>query len=137
MRKNKRIRKKDGFADTRFYPHKNHPANYRRIGKDDIEYMTFTHHDIVTIDGKKYITIPLSDNIEKKVQEKNKGKNKKEISYAYPKVFVGKRSALGRENKSYSFKENDKNKINKLFETLPKEKVRYSSNSKKAKKKKT
>ena len=135
--KNKRKKKQDGFAKTKHYPHRSHPANYKKLGNDDIEYITFTHHDVVDIGGKKYITIPLSDNIEKKVREKNKGKDKKEISYAYPKVFVGKRSALGSEAREFSLTSEDVKKVNYLFKTLPKEKVRYSSNSKKAKKKKT
>lgn len=135
--KNKRKKKQDGFARTKNVPHKRHPANYRKLNNDDIEYITFTHHDVVTIDGKKYITIPLSDNIEKKVQEKNKGKDKKEISYAYPKVFVGKRSALGSESNGFYLNSKDKETVDYLFKILPKEKVKYSSNSRKAKKKKT
>lgn len=128
-------RKSGGFADTRFYPHMNHPANYRNIGNDFVEYITLTHHDVVEIDGKKYITIPLSDNIEKKVRMKNKGKKDRDISFVYPKVYVGRRSSLGRENKSYSFTPSDAKKVNELFETLPRENVRYTSNSRKAKKK--
>lgn len=124
-----RQRKKSGFADTKQNPHKNHPANYRKIGNDNIEYVTFTHHDIVDIDGYKYKTIPLSDNIDKNVQRDNKTKNTKDISYVFPKVYVGKRSALGKENNDYGLTKEDYVLINMLFDTLPKEKVSYTSNS--------
>lgn len=134
MRKNNH-KKRTGFADTKEYPHRNHPANYRRLGNDDIEYITFTHHSIVTINGKQYITIPLHDNIDKKVQKKNKNKKNKDISYAYPKVFVGKRSALKSEKTECCFVEKDKVLIDKLYNSLPKENVTYTSNSKKEKKK--
>lgn len=130
-----RQRKKSGFANTKVYPHKNHPANYRRIGVDDIEYITFTHHDKVKVNNKTYETIPLHDNINIKVQKANKNNLQKDISFAYPKVYVGKRSALKSEITDCSFVEKDKILVNKLFDTLPKEKVNYTSNSKKSKKK--
>lgn len=126
-----RQRKKSGFANTKHYPHKNHPANYRNIGNDIVEYITFTHHDIVKLNDKEYATIPLTDNIDKRVQKKNKGKHKKDISYAYSKVFVGKRSALGKGNDNYSLLSEDKQIVDDLYKTLPREYVPYSTNSKK------
>lgn len=128
---NDRKRKKSGFANTKEYPHKRHPANYRKTGKDDIEYITFTHHDIVDINGKKYVTIPLLDNIDKTIQKKNKGKKNKEISYAFPKVYVGKRSSLGKEEKKFEFTKDDYVLISKLFNELPKENVSYSKKTRK------
>lgn len=114
-----RTRKKSGFARTKNYPHKRHPATYNRIGNDEIEYITFTHHNPARINDKTYNTLPLSTNID--VSERGKSK-----SYAFPKVFVGKRSALGKEDKKF---------VDSLFKTLPKEKVPYSTNSKKKKRK--
>lgn len=131
----RRIRKSGGFADTKEYPHRKHPANYRNIGNNIVEYITLTHRDVVEINGKRYITIPLSDNIDKRVRMKNKGKKDKDISFVYPKVYVGRRSSLGRENKTYSLTPSDEKKVDELFDTLPREYVRYSSNSRKAKKK--
>lgn len=130
-----RQRKKSGFADTKEYPHRNHPATYRSVGDDIVEYVTFTHHDIVKLNDKEYATIPLTDNIDKRVQGKNKGKHKKDISYAYSKVFVGKRSALGKENSNYSLTFEDKQLVDCLYKTLPREYVKYTSNSRKVHKK--
>lgn len=130
-----RQRKRSGFADTKEYPHRNHPAVYKNVGDDIVEYITFTHHDVVEINGKKYMTIPLNDNIDKRIQKLNKGRNKKEISHAYSKVFVGKRSALGKENNNYSLTSEDKQIVDNLYKTLPREYVKYISNSRKAYKK--
>ena len=121
-----RTRKKSGFARTKNYPHKRHPATYNRIGNDEIEYITFTHHNPAKINDKTYNTLPLSTNID--VSERGKSK-----SYAFPKVFVGKRSALGKEDKNLSLTKEDKKFVDSLFKTLPKEKVPYSTNSKKKK----
>ena len=126
-KKKSRARKKTGFADTKSYPHKNHPATYNRLKGDNVEYITFTHHNPAKIGNQSYETIPLNKNIEK---EKRKTKEK---SFAFPKVFVGKRSALGRENKKYSLVDEDKKIVKNLFKTLPRENVPYTSNSKKKK----
>lgn len=123
-----RTRKKSGFADTKNYPHKRHPAKYRRLDNDDIEYITFTHHDKVEINGETFPTIPLNSNINKEER-----KHSKKISYVFPKVFIGKRSALGAENKRYDLINKDNIFVNELFNTLPKEKVSYSNKSKKKK----
>lgn len=122
-------KKKTGFADTRRYPHKNHPARYRRSGgSDDIEYLTTTHHEEVLINGKKVETIPLDNNIN---PEERKDSSKK--SYVYPKVYVGKRSHLGKERKDLSLIGKDIERVSNLFDTLPREVVKYQSNSKKKK----
>lgn len=124
-------RKSSGYADTKTYPHKNHPANYHRINKDTVEYVTLTHHEFVVMNNKVYTTIPLNDNIDKRIQKTNRNKKDKEISFVYPKVFVGSRSALGKEKTSYSFVKEDEKLVNSLFNTLPREKVKYTTNSKK------
>ena len=133
-KKNNRKRKKTGYAETKEVPHRKHPANYKNIGKNKVEYITFTHHEVVEINGKKYITIPLTDNIDKKEQKLNKNRDKKIISHAYPTVFVASRSALGSEVKKFSLVEQDKKIVSNLFQVLPKQKVSYTSNSKKKKK---
>lgn len=118
---------KSGFADTKRYPHKGHPANYRRTGRDSIEYITFTHTpDIVKINGKEYKVIPLTSNIDP--YERKTTKNK---SYAIPKKFIGKRSALGEEKYNLSFVKKDKKIVDNLFKELPTENVIYSKNKKK------
>ena len=81
MAKKNRARKSSGFAFTKKYPHENHPANYNRIGNDDIEYLTFTHSEKVDLpNGKKVKTIPLKSNI----SPSERGKRK---SHVFPKVF--------------------------------------------------
>ena len=125
----KRKRKSGGFADTKNYPHKNHPAKYNRLRGDFVEYITFTHSDLVKLKNKEYETIPLTSNIDEQERKKTK-----KISYAFPKVFVGKRSSLGKENKNYSLVKKDNEIVNNLFKTLPRENVPYSTNSKKKRK---
>lgn len=44
-------------------------------------------------------------------------------SYAYPEVFVGKRSALHNETKEFEPVEFDKKRIKKMFEIFPRENV--------------
>ncbi len=68
-------KKKSGYTDTKNYPHKNHLAKYNRLGNDDVEYVTFTHHDKVKIKDKIFKTIPLNSNIDKK--QKNTQPNNK------------------------------------------------------------
>lgn len=114
--------------DTKNYLHKNHPAKYNRLGNDDIEYVAFIHHNTARINDKTYNTLPLSTSID--VSERGKSK-----SYAFPKAFVGKISALGKEDKKYNLIDKDNILMNDLFNSLPKEKVPYSINSKKKKRK--
>ena len=127
----KRQRKKSGYADTKKYPHKNHPAKYNRLGNDNIEYVTFTHHKQVKLGNEVFNTIPLTSNIDKEERKKTKKK-----SHVFPKVFVGKRSALGKENKNYDLIKEDNNIVNELFRTLPRENVPYTTNSNKKNNKK-
>lgn len=63
-------------------------------------------------DGTKVETIPLNSNI-------NPNERHKSRSYVFPKVFRGKRSALGSETNEYSLTHEDKIKVDKLFDELP------------------
>lgn len=140
MGKKKGRKRNTGWARTKDYPHERHPANYRRInGGNDIEYITFTHSsDIELRSGKMIVTIPMNDNISPKEREENKRKNdnEKKKSYGYPVVFVGERSALGKEDDDFKPIKSDKEKIKKMFETLPKENVYITGGENHFKKKK-
>lgn len=141
MGKKKKIRK--GWAKTKDYPHKQHPAKYRRTDKNTVDYLTFTHHDVVTItkpNGEQYTvcTFPLTDNISKKERQKNAqtGKNNGENkSYVYPAVFRGKRSALGVEViDEFDPIEEDKKLIEQMFGVFPLEEVPVTGGKNKHKK---
>lgn len=129
MAKKKNNRKrKTGWAKTKSYPHERHPATYRHNGtnSDDIEYITFTHSDEVDFGKKKIRTVPLLDNVSPAERRKNKELGKKpgeNRSYAYPKVFVSKRSALHAETDEFEPVEFDKKRIGKMFEVFPRENV--------------
>ncbi len=127
-----RSRKTTGFAETKEYPTRKHPANYKRQrGSDSVEYITFTHSKEVDIGGNKIKTIPLTSNINPAERGTLNENGEPNISYAYPQVFKGKRSALGAETDKYSLTSTDKEIVDKLFATLPRVEVRYTSNSKK------
>lgn len=128
MSKN-RSRKSSGFAHTKRVPHYRHPAYYEKNGKDDINYVTFTHSAEVDYNGKKIKTVPLISNIE----PKERGENK---TYVYPKSYKGKRSALGKDMNEYSLIKADKEIVKDILKNYPVEIVPYISNSKKSKKKK-
>ncbi len=78
---------------------------------------------------KTYNTIPLTSSIDKNERIKTNNKN------VFPRVFVGKRSALGKENENYELVKEDNNIVNKLFLTLPRENVPYTTNLNKKNKK--
>lgn len=110
--KNRR-HKTSGWAKTKTYPHKRHPAKYKKHGSDQIDYLVFTHSDEVNMpNGTKVKTIPLSSNI-------NPAERGKSISHVFPKVFRGKRSALGSEANDFSLTPEDKKTVDKLFDELP------------------
>ena len=145
-KKTKHTNKSTGWARTKNYPHKKHPATYRRTDSrgDNIEYITFTHHPKVDLGNKLVYTIPLKDNISHSERKSNTKQGKKpgeNRSYAYPKVFVGKRSMLHKETKEFEPVEFDKKRINKMFDLLPREKVTFtggnSNNKKRTKRKKS
>lgn len=121
-----RKRKKEGWVYTKVYPHANHPAKYKRIDNDSIEYITFTHSPEVDHDGKLVQTVPLLDNISPAERAKNKREGKKfgeNRTYAYPKVYRGKRSALGEETTEFKPVPFDKKRICKMFDVFPRENV--------------
>lgn len=116
--------KKSGFAKTKRYPGLHHPAYYRKIGNDFIEYVTFTKHNPAKINNKIIITISLSGNI-------NPKKRGLSPSNVVPIVYIGKRSSLGKEEKNYSFNSNsDKIIIENIFNSSVKIKINHTSNSK-------
>lgn len=121
-----RKRSKYGFAKTKEDPHRMHPAFYRKKSSDEIDYVTFTHSPIVYDEKGNPIavTIPLTSNI----SPKERGKK---ISYIYPKSYNGKRSALGIEENDYSLTKEDKKIVLDSLDTLPKEQIKKTSNSKK------
>lgn len=142
-KKNNRNRKNTGWAKTKSYPHERYPATYRRksAGSDDIEYITFTHSPAVELKGgKTERTVPMLDNVSPAERKKNKAEGKKfgeNRSYAYPKVFVGKRSALQKESDEFEPVDFDKKRIGKMFETFPRENVPVTGGKAKYKQKKT
>lgn len=131
--------RKTGWAHTKKYPHKNHPARYRKRGSDEIEYITFTHSEEVEMpNGEVVKTIPLTDNVSKQERAENKRKglnNGENKSYAFPKLFRGRRSALQAEAKDFSLVEADQEIVNKLFDELPVEDVPVTGGAGKFKKK--
>lgn len=134
--KRNRSRNTSGFAETKEYPHKKHPAKFKKKrGSDKVEYITFTHSEEVEIDNVVIITKPLTSNINPKERGTLNEKGEPNISYAYPKVYVGKRSALGKGTDKYSLVEADSKIVEELFATLPREEVPKTSNSKKKDKK--
>lgn len=70
------------------------------------------------------VTIPLTSNINPKEWGKR-------ISYMYTKSYKGKQSELGIEENDYSLIKKDKDIVINALDTLPKEKVKKTSNSKK------
>ncbi|MDE6597297.1 MAG: hypothetical protein K2K60_01495 [Clostridia bacterium] len=135
MSKHKRKRKLGGWAHTKKYPHENHPANFVRKVGDKIEYLTFTHSTEVNLpNGAVIQTVPMLDNVSKKEREANKrmglkqGENR---SYAYPVVFVGKRSALHNEIvNEFEPVPFDKARIETMFKVFPRVSVKYTGNGK-------
>lgn len=139
--KNKNRKRKSGWARTKRYPHGGHPANYKRRGDDIVEYITFTHSPEVELNKKKNVqTVPLKDNISASEREENRRRGLKageNRSYAYPKVFVGKRSALGKEVDSFNPTAFDKLRIEKMFKHFEREQVPETGGKRKYKKKST
>lgn len=142
--KKKRTR---GFAHTKKYPHKNHPANYEGDGGDNIVYATFTHSPVIELKNNTALpksiinaipngrisynaqgnmcitTIPLCDNVSKVEREKAKREGKTHLesrSYVFPVVFEGRRSALHSEIVGeFDPVPVDKEHINLCFAALP------------------
>lgn len=139
MPKNNKRKSKFGWSKTKKYPHERHPANYVRKVGDKIEYLTFTHSpEVKLLNGAVIQTVPMADNISKKEREENKRKGLKRgenRSYAYPVVFVGKRSALYNEIvDEFEPIPFDKARIEKMFQIFPRVNVKYTGNGKSNKK---
>ena len=133
--------RRSGWAYTKWYPHKNHPAFWRKKGraKDDIEYLTITHSSKITFDdGVSVEGLPLSDSISPKEREENKGlpKGQKRNSYVVPYVYEGKRSSLGTKTNEFSFLPEDYQTIQRRFSELPRKKVPQTGGQRKGKQKK-
>lgn len=130
-----RQRKSGGWARTKRYPHERHPANYVRINGDNVEYITFTHsEEVVLPNGALIQTVPMLDNVSKVEREENKRKGLKQgenRSYAYPVVFVGKRSALHNEIVGeFDPVPFDKARIDTMFKVFPRVSVKFTGNGK-------
>ena len=123
MNKNK-SKKKSGFAKTKRYPGKQHPAYYRQLSSDEVEYTTFTKRDPARIDGKDVPVRKLSSNI-------NPQKRGKEPSNVVDRVFVGKRSSLHKNEPTYRFaSKKDKDIVEDILNNSCRVRVDYTSNSK-------
>ena len=80
------------------------------------------------------------DNVSKTEREENKRKGLKageNRSYAYPKVYEGKRSALGAESEEFEPVPFDNARIGKMYEVFPREQVPQTGGKNKYKKKRT
>lgn len=143
MSKKNNRKRKTGWAFTTWFPHGRHPAHYRHTdkGNEEIEYITFTHSPEIQLKGGKVErTVPMLDNISKKEREENKRKGLKQgenRSFAYPKVYEGKRSALGKESDGFAPVPFDDARIGKMYEVFPHENVPKTGGKTKYKKKKT
>lgn len=138
MAKKNNRKRSTGWAHTKKYPHKNHPAYFRKTGQDDVEYITFTHSEEVDFDKdnkRKPVekhdvvkTCKLKVNIDK--TEKNKG----EYSHVVPRVYEGKRSALGAGTNKYKLAEDDRTTVDYIFKNGKRYKVPRTGNKPKSKK---
>lgn len=141
-KKNRRRKGKSGWAKTKTYPHERHPAAYKHVGADNdsIEYITFTHSEEVDMGKKgKVQTVPMLDNISPTERAKNKQEGKKfgeNRSYAYPVVFVGRRSSLGAETDEFEPVDFDKERVKKMFLVFPRENVPVTGGKSKYRQKK-
>lgn len=130
-----------GWAHTKDYPHKRHPAFFKKKSRSsrDVEYLTFTHSNTVELKGENVETMPLDDNISPKERKENQEKGLKageNRSYVYPRVFEGKRDSLGKGAGKGEFDPipEDMEKINQFFEKFPHEKVQTTGGKRKLKK---
>lgn len=133
MAKKNNRKRRTGWAHTKKIPHENHPANYVRKVGDKIEYLTFTHSPEVKLpNGAVIQTVPMADNVSKKERETNNRKGLKRgenRSYAYPVVFVGKRSALHSEVVGeFDPVPFDKVRIETMFQVFPRVSVKHTGN---------
>lgn len=139
-KKTSRAKRQTGWAHTKKYPHKNHPAYFRKTGQDEVEYITFTHSEKVDFDKDSkskpmekhdiVITQKLSKNIDK--SEAGEGR----FSHAIPRVYEGARSALGAGTNKYKLANEDKPIIDNIFKNGKRYKVAHKGNKPKKNKEK-
>lgn len=138
MAKKNNRKRSTGWAHTKQFPHKRHPAYFRKTGQDDIEYVTFTHSEKVDFDkDNKAKPIEKHDIVETrrlKVNIDKTEKNKGEYSHVVPRVYEGKRSALGAGTNTYKLAEDDKPTVDYIFKTGKRYKVPRTGNKSKSKK---
>ena len=140
MAKKKNNRKRlTGWAHTKKYPHKNHPAYFRKKGQDDIEYVTFTHSSEVDFDkDNKKKPIEKHDKVVTKKLNKNidsKRKGDSKYSHIVPRVYEGTRSALGTGTNDYKLDNADIPLVDSIFQNAKRYKVPFTGNKPKKKKK--
>ena len=130
-------RKTEGFANAKKYPHKKHPAYYKQLSRNNIEYVTFTHSpNNVKIDGQEYEVKPLNDSIKSNNTIKQNKKDKIKRNYVCLVKFVSNRNILGQDNNNYAFSDKDKKMVDNLFKTLPTLHIEFTKNKRKTKNKK-
>lgn len=138
MAKKNNRKRSAGWAHTKKYPHKNHPAYFRKTGQDDVEYVTFTHSCEVDFDkDNKAKPIEKHDIVKAqklKVNIDKTEKNKGEYSHVVPRVYEGKRSALGAGTNKYKLAEDDKTTVDYIFKNGKRYKVPRTGNKPKNKK---
>ena len=133
MAKKNTRRRSTGWAHTKRIPHYNHPAYYRKKGQDEIEYVTFTHSVEVDFDkNNKKKPIEKHDKVVTKRLHKNidsarKGDSK--YSHVVPRVYEGKRSALGKGTNEYVLDNLDKPLIDEIFANGKRYKIISKDNS--------
>lgn len=127
-----------GWAHTKKFPHKRHPAFFRKTGQDDVEYVTFTHAKKVDFDKDNKKKPPEKHDVVKtrrlKVNIDKTEKNKGEYSHVIPRVYEGKRSALGAGTNKYKLSEKDKPIVDDIFKNGKRYKVPYTGSKPKNKK---
>ena len=109
-----RRNKKTGWANTRKFPHKNHPAYFRKKDKDDIEYVTFTHSITVDLEDEKQVP---TRELNKNIDYKSKGDER--LSRVVYRVYEGTRSSLGMKTNKYKLDKLDVPIVDGVFKNAP------------------
>lgn len=130
MAKKSSRKRSTGWAHTKQFPHKRHPAYFRKSGQDDVEYVTFTHSEEVDFDkDNKAKPIEKHDVVKTRRLKVNIDKTEKsqgEYSHVIPRVYEGRRSALGSGTNKYKLAEEDKPIVDDVFKNGKRYKVPYT-----------
>lgn len=110
--------KKGRFAHTKRFPHTNHPAYFKKVNNNDIEYVTFTSHDVANFYGEKIETFRLFENIDKSKKNSNK------YSYVVSRVYEGTRDSLGKGTNKFYLSQKDYDLIMRIFSSSPRVKIK-------------